>query len=191
MPGTESGNLELRVLCRAAARRRPSLRVTEEAAGPLRTRPWPERWLTRVLGAALSGAAYLLCLPWDLRNRPGATGSITETTSVTVLGAVLLGVVLLLLAAYLGRRDALAWPLLLVAGPPGGAHVHLLPLPPEPPDAAVWPLTWAFFTLVVAAGVLVATAVARRYRAADWAAPRAPATPGTGRDEALSLARWW
>ncbi|MFE2567549.1 hypothetical protein ACFXJB_27865, partial [Streptomyces mirabilis] len=49
--------------------------MTEKLLGPLRTRPWPERWLTRVLGAALSGAAYLLCLPWDLRNRPGATGS--------------------------------------------------------------------------------------------------------------------
>ncbi|MFD5762263.1 hypothetical protein ACFWIZ_45790, partial [Streptomyces sp. NPDC127044] len=110
--------------------------MTEKLLGPLRTRPWPERWLTRVLGAALSGAAYLLCLPWDLRNRPGATGSITETTSVTVLGAVLLGVTLLLLAAYLGRRDALAWPLLLVAGPPAALMylaIHTHPEPPDPP----------------------------------------------------------
>ncbi|MER7677685.1 hypothetical protein [Streptomyces sp. NPDC096934] len=138
--------------------------MTEKLLGPLRTRPWPERWLTRVLGAALSGAAYLLCLPWDLRNRPEAPGSLTETTPVTVRGVVLLGGALLLLAAYFGRRDALAWPLLLVAAPPAvlmyvSFHAH-----PEPPDAAVWPLAWASFTLVVAAGVLVATAVARQFR---------------------------
>ncbi|MGW1499514.1 hypothetical protein ACWCQW_13245 [Streptomyces mirabilis] len=168
--------------------------MTEKLLGPLRTRPWPERWLTRVLGAALSGAAYLLCLPWDLRNRPGATGSVTETTSVTVLGAVLLGVALLLLAAYLGRRDALAWPLLLVAGPPTALMYLSFHSHPEPPDAAVWPLTWAFFTLVVAAGVLIATAVARRYRAADWASSSGSGDSGDSwdsSDEALSLARWW
>ncbi|MET7892376.1 hypothetical protein [Streptomyces mirabilis] len=171
--------------------------MTEKLLGPLRTRPWPERWLTRVLGAALSGVAYLLCLPWDLRNRPGATGSITETTSVTVLGAVLLGVALLLLAAYLGRRDALAWPLLLVAGPPAALMYLSFHSHPEPPDAAVWPLTWAFFTLVVAAGVLIATAVARRYRAADWASSSGSGGSGgsgdswDSSDEALSLARWW
>ncbi|MFJ1606567.1 hypothetical protein ACIOHS_24800 [Streptomyces sp. NPDC088253] len=168
--------------------------MTEKLLGPLRTRPWPERWLTRVLGAALSGAAYLLCLPWDLRNRPGTTGSVTETTSVTVLGAVLLGVALLFLAAYLGRRDALAWPLLLVAGPPAALMYISFHSHPEPPDAAAWPLTWAFFTLVVAAGVLIATAVARRYRAPDWA--KSSGSGGSGdsgdsSDEALSLARWW
>ncbi|MFE4816258.1 hypothetical protein ACFRFU_07455 [Streptomyces sp. NPDC056704] len=168
--------------------------MTEKLLGPLRTRPWPERWLTRVLGAALSGAAYLLCLPWDLRNRPGETGSVTETTSVTVLGAVLLGVALLLLAAYLGRRDALAWPLLLVAGPPAALMYLSFHSHPEPPDAAVWPLTWAFFTLVVAAGVLIATAVARRYRAADWTSSSGSGGSGDSwdsSDEALSLARWW
>ncbi|MCT9107685.1 hypothetical protein N4G69_18925 [Streptomyces mirabilis] len=168
--------------------------MTEKLLGPLRTRPWPERWLTRVLGAALSGAAYLLCLPWDLRNRPGVTGSVTETTSVTVLGAVLLGVALLFLAAYLGRRDALAWPLLLVAGPPAALMYLSFHSHPEPPDAAVWPLTWAFFTLVVAAGVLIATAVARRYRAADWASSSGSGDSGDSwdsSDEALSLARWW
>lgn len=138
--------------------------MTEKLFGLLRTCPWPERWLTRVLGAALSGAAYLLCLPWDLRNRPGTTGSLTETTPVTVLGALLLGGALLFLAAYFGLRDALAWPLLLVAAPPAvlmyvSCHAH-----PEPPDAAVWPLAWASFTLVVAAAALFAAAVARQFR---------------------------
>jgi hypothetical protein len=65
---------------------------------------------------------------------------------------------------------------------------------PEPPDAAIWPLTWAFFTLVVAAGVLIATAVARRYRAADWTSSSGSGDSGDSwdsPDEALSLARWW
>ncbi|WP_393082555.1 hypothetical protein [Streptomyces sp. LN704] len=139
--------------------------MTEKLLSPLRTRPWPERWLTRVLGAALSGAAYLLCLPWDLRNRPESPGSLTETTPVTVLDVVLLGAALLLLAAYFGHRDALAWPLLLLAVPPAALMYVSFHAHPEPPDAAVWPLAWASFTLVVAAGVLVATAVARQFRA--------------------------
>ncbi|MFC5200833.1 MULTISPECIES: hypothetical protein [Streptomyces] len=139
--------------------------MTEKLLSPLRTRPWPERWLTRVLGAALSGAAYLLCLPWDLRNRPETSGSLAETTPVTVLGVVLLGGALLLLAAYFGHRDALAWPLLLLAVPPAALMYVSFHAHPEPPDAAVWPLAWASFTLVVAAGVLVATAVARQFRA--------------------------
>ncbi|MFD1272808.1 hypothetical protein ACFQ51_16325 [Streptomyces kaempferi] len=139
--------------------------MTEKLLSPLRTRPWPERWLTRVLGAALSGAAYLLCLPWDLRNRPETSGSLAETTPVTVLGVVLLGGALLLLAAYFGHRDALAWPLLLLAVPLAALMYVSFHAHPEPPDAAVWPLAWASFTLVVAAGVLVATAVARQFRA--------------------------
>ncbi|MGP4045454.1 hypothetical protein [Streptomyces sp. 2A115] len=138
--------------------------LTEKLLGLLSTRPWAERWLTRLLGAALSSAAYLLCLPWDLRNRPESPGSTTETTPVTVLGVAVLAVSLLLLAAYFGHRDALAWPLLLVAAPPStlmylSFHTHS-----EPPDASVWPLAWAFSTLVMAAGVLVAASVARQFR---------------------------
>ncbi|MEV0222361.1 hypothetical protein [Streptomyces sp. NPDC050704] len=138
--------------------------MTEKLLRPLSKRPWTERWLTRLLGAALSSAAYLICLPWDLRNRPESPGSTTETTPVSVLGVVVLAVCLLLLAAYFGHRDALAWPLLLVAVPPAtlmylSFHTHA-----ESPDAAVWPMAWAFFTLVMAAGVLVAASVARQFR---------------------------
>ncbi|MER6158436.1 hypothetical protein ABT147_23235 [Streptomyces sp. NPDC001868] len=139
--------------------------MTEKLLRPLRTRPWPERWLTRLLGAALASAGYRLCLPWDLRDRPELEGSLTETTPVTVTGVVALALVLLLLAAYFGHRDALAWPLLLVAVPPStlmylSFHTH-----PEPLDASVWPLSWAFFTLVLGAWVLVAASVARGFRA--------------------------
>ncbi|MCX4908376.1 hypothetical protein [Streptomyces sp. NBC_00878] len=138
--------------------------MTEKLLGLLSKRPWTERWLTRLLGAALSSAAYLLCLPWDLRNRPESPGSTTETTPVTVLGVAVLAVFLLLLAVYFGHRDALAWPLLLVAGPPATLMYLSFRTDPEPPDASMWPLTWAFSTLIMAAGVLVAASVARQFR---------------------------
>ncbi|WP_320780349.1 hypothetical protein [Streptomyces sp. CRN 30] len=134
---------------------------------PLRTRPWPERWLTRLLGAVLAGAAYLLCLPWDPRDRaatPDTPGSITETTPVTGPGAVVLAAVLLALGVYFGRRDAPAWSLLVVAAPPVTLMYVSFRTHAEIPDAeaVAWPLTWAFFTLLISAGVLVAASVARR-----------------------------
>ncbi|WP_392966997.1 hypothetical protein [Streptomyces sp. LN245] len=140
--------------------------MTEKLLRPLRTRPWPERWLTRVLGAALSCAAYLLCLPWDLRNRPETPGSAGETTPVTGTGVLALAAILLLLAVHFGLRDALAWPLLLVAAPPAALLHMSLRAHPGPPDgfAQVWPLTWAAVTLLGAAAVLVASAVARQFR---------------------------
>lgn len=140
--------------------------MTEKLLRPLRTRPWPERWLTRVLGAALSCAAYLLCLPWDLRNRPGTPGSAAETTPVTGTGVLALAAVLLLLAVFFGLRDALAWPLVLVAAPPAALLHMSLRTHPGPPDgfAQVWPLTWAAVTLLGAAAVLVTSAVARQFR---------------------------
>ncbi|WP_326787521.1 hypothetical protein [Streptomyces sp. NBC_00151] len=140
--------------------------MTEKLLRPLRTRPWPERWLTRVLGAALSCAAYFLCLPWDLRNRPETPGSAAETTPVTGTGVLALAAVLLLLAVHFGLRDALAWPLLLVAAPPATLLHMSLRTHPGPPDgfAQVWPLTWAAVTLLGAAAVLVTSAVARQFR---------------------------
>ncbi|MER5381445.1 hypothetical protein ABT040_14345 [Streptomyces sp. NPDC002688] len=141
--------------------------MTEKLLRPLRTCPWPERWLTRVLGAALSCAAYLICLPWDLRNRPETPDSVVETTPVTGTGVLALGAALLLLAVHFGHRDALAWPLLLVVAPPATLLYVSLRTHPGPPDgfADAWPLTWAFLTLVGAAAVLVVAAVARQFRA--------------------------
>ncbi|MEW2574507.1 hypothetical protein [Streptomyces sp. NPDC047070] len=144
--------------------------MTEKLLGPLSKRPWTERWPTRLLGAALSSAAYLLCLPRDLRDHPASPGSTTEATPVTVVGVVALAVLLLLLAVYFGHRDALAWPLLLVAVPPAALmylSFHTHPEPPEPAEVPGWPwqLIWASSTLVIAAGVLVATSVGRRLRA--------------------------
>ncbi|MEV6172802.1 hypothetical protein AB0L99_31895 [Streptomyces sp. NPDC051954] len=139
---------------------------TEKLLSPLRMRAWPERWLTRVLGAVLAGAAYLVCIPWDLRNRVQSPGSMHETTPVTGVGVVLLAVALLLLAAYFGHRDDLAWPLVLVAGPAIALMYVSLRTHPGPPDgfAGAWPLAWAFFSLVIAAGVLVAATVGRAFR---------------------------
>ncbi|WRZ92687.1 hypothetical protein OHB54_28730 [Streptomyces sp. NBC_01007] len=141
--------------------------MTEKLLRPLRTRPWPERWLTRVLGVALSCAAYLVCLPWDLRNRPETPGSTVETTPVNGTGVLALAAVLMLLAVHFGLRDALAWPLLLVAAPPAALLHMSLRTHPAAPDgfADVWPLTWAAVTLLGAAAVLVVASVARQFRA--------------------------
>ncbi|MFF6998462.1 hypothetical protein ACFY93_26345 [Streptomyces sp. NPDC008313] len=142
---------------------------------PLRTRPWPERWLTRLLGAALSTAAYLLCLPWDLRSRVADPGTDIETTPVTVTGVVLLAVALLTLGAYFGLRDALAWPLLLVAVPPATLMHVSFRTHPEP-DATLWPLAWAVWTLAIGVAVLVAAGVARQFR--TWEGERADEDDG-------------
>ncbi|GAA3769993.1 hypothetical protein ACFS5L_36770 [Streptomyces phyllanthi] len=138
--------------------------MTEKLLRPLRTCSWPERWLTRLLGAAVATAAYLLCLPWDLRNRIETPGSLSETTPVNGPDVVYLALVLIALAAYFGHRDSPAWPLLVAAVPPAALMYLSFRTHPEPPDAEAWPLTWAFFTLVASAGVLVAASVARRFQ---------------------------
>ncbi|QES45930.1 hypothetical protein DEJ49_13040 [Streptomyces venezuelae] len=130
---------------------------------PLRqTAPLP-RYATRVLGAALAAGAYLVCLPWDLRNRPETPGSLHETTPVTATGITLLTVLLVSLAAYFGVRDRPVWTLLVVAAPPTTLmYVSFDSHPTQ--DAQVWPLAWAAFTLLFGAGTLVTAMVARRLR---------------------------
>ncbi|WP_262061027.1 hypothetical protein [Streptomyces sp. STR69] len=124
--------------------------MTEKLLSPLRTRTWPERWLIRTLGAALASAAYFVCVAW---------------TGASVPGALVLAVLLLLLAGYLGRRDDPAWPVLLVAVPPAGLMYVTHPRGyTNWPDEAEWPQQWAFATLVIGVGVLVASAVGRRFR---------------------------
>lgn len=115
--------------------------MTEKLLSPLRTRRWPERWLTRALGAAVAWAACLVCVP---------------SAEVSGGGGLVLAVILLLLAGYFGRRDDLAWPLLLVAVPP--AALMYVSYESERP------LQWASATLVIAAGALVAATVARHFR---------------------------
>ncbi|MEV6485048.1 hypothetical protein [Streptomyces sp. NPDC051576] len=114
--------------------------MTEKLLSPLRTRPWPERWLTRTLGAALATGAYEVCAP--SADVPGVGP-----------GGLALAVILLLLATYFGRRDDLAWPLLLVAAPP----TALMYMSFESEQ----PLQWASATLVIAAGALIAATVGR------------------------------
>ncbi|MEV0906061.1 hypothetical protein [Streptomyces hokutonensis] len=124
--------------------------MTEKLLSPLRTRPWPERWLTRTLGAALASAAYFACVAW---------------TGASVPGVLVLAVLLLFLAGYFGRRDEPAWPVLLVAVPPAGLMYVFHPRGyANWPDETEWPQQWAFATLVIGAGVLVASAVGRRFR---------------------------
>jgi len=137
--------------------------MTEKLLSPLRNRPAPERLLTRLLGAGVAAAAYLLCLPWDLRNRAKSPGSLTETTPVTVAGVAALVVVLAALAAYFGHRDSLGWTVPVVAAPPAVLLFLSFRAHPEP-DASAWPLAWAFFTVIGTVGVLVTGAVARSLR---------------------------
>ncbi|MET7682826.1 hypothetical protein [Streptomyces sp. NPDC005423] len=124
--------------------------MTEKLLSPLRTRPWPERWLTRALGAAVASAAYLVCGP---------------LTGASAAGALVLLLILLPLAAYVGHRDDLAWPLLQVALPPAAFMYDSVPAAyANWPDDTVRPLQWAFATLVIATAVLVAATVGRRLR---------------------------
>ncbi|MEV2251281.1 hypothetical protein AB0I94_11985 [Streptomyces sp. NPDC050147] len=124
------------------------------------------RWTTRALGAALAAAAYLVCLPWDLRNRPETPGAINETSPVTALGVTALTVSMLSLAGYFGFRDRLGWALLLVAAPP--AVLMFVSFDSHPaPDAAPWPLAWGFFVLVMGAGVLAVAGFARLFRGSE------------------------
>lgn len=126
-------------------------------------RPPLGRWVTRATGAGLVVAAYLLCLPWDLRNRPETPGALNETSPVTALGITGLTVAMLSLAAYFGYRDRLIWALLIVAGPPATLMYVSFDSHPEP-DAAVWPLAWGFFVLVMGVGVLTVAGFARLFR---------------------------
>ncbi|MEU3740303.1 hypothetical protein AB0E78_24975 [Streptomyces sp. NPDC032198] len=130
---------------------------------PLPETPPLRRWLTRLIGVGLAVATYLLCLPWDLRNRPETPGAINETTPVTALGITALAVSMLSLAAYFGFRDRLIWALLMVAGPPATLMYVSFDSHPEP-DAAVWPLAWGFFVLVMGTGVLAVAGFARLFR---------------------------
>ncbi|MFJ9627592.1 hypothetical protein ACIRU8_07835 [Streptomyces sp. NPDC101175] len=124
--------------------------LTERALSALRTRPWPERWLTRALGAALASTAYFVCVAW---------------TGASVTGALFLAALLLLLATYFGHRDDPVWPVLLVAVPPAGLmYATHPPGYTNWPDETEWPQQWAFATFVIGAGVLVASAVGRHFR---------------------------
>ncbi|WP_043679548.1 hypothetical protein [Streptomyces xylophagus] len=120
--------------------------MTEKLLTPLRTRPWPERWLTRALGAGAATAAYVACIP---------AGSV-PTSAEAPGGGLVLAVILMSLAGYFGHRDDLAWPLLLVAVPP--AMLMYVSFESEQP------LEWAFATLVIAAGTLIAATVGRCFR---------------------------
>jgi hypothetical protein len=125
--------------------------MTEKLLSPLRTRPWPERWLTRTLGAVVATTAYVVCVPAGSVPVP-----VPAADEVPGGGGVVLAVILVVLAGYFGRRDDLAWPLLLVAVPP--AVLMYVSFESEQP------LAWAFATLVIAAGALIAATVGRCFR---------------------------
>ncbi|MDI3407959.1 hypothetical protein [Streptomyces cavernicola] len=142
--------------------------MTTNALSPLALRPLPERGLLRATGAGLAAGAYLLCLPWDLRNRAETPGALQEVTPVTGTGVAAFTAVLLLLAVFLGACDRPAWAIPLIAMPPAVLLYASLSTHPAP-DASPWPLAWAFFTLLIAGGVtgaaLAGRALGRRRQA--------------------------
>ncbi|MFD0414949.1 hypothetical protein [Streptomyces sp. NPDC127108] len=133
------------------------------ALSPLRGRPAAERLATRLLGAGLAAAAYLLFLPWDLRNRAETPGAINETSPVSDADIAFLVATVLALAAYFGLRDRLRWTLPVVAVPPA-ALLFTSFATHEPPDASIWPVAWAVFVMAGCAVVLAVAGFARQFR---------------------------
>lgn len=139
---------------------------------PLRGRPPVERWVTRVLGAGAAAAAYLLFLPWDLRNRPETPGAIDETSPVSDAGITLVVVTVLALAAYFGYRDRLRWTLPVVTAPPAALLFVSLSTHAEQ-DASLWPLAWLVFVAAGSGVVLAVAGFARQFRAGGGSASAA------------------
>ncbi|MEU7582821.1 hypothetical protein AB0B50_35185 [Streptomyces sp. NPDC041068] len=129
---------------------------------PLPKSPPLPRYATRLLGAGLAATAYVVCLPWDLRNRAGTPGAINETSPVTALGLTTFVLALVLLSAYFGLRDRPVWTLLVTAAPPSTLMFFSFDTHPTP-DADAWQLAWAFFALLMGVGVLVVGALAARF----------------------------
>ncbi|GGR78498.1 hypothetical protein GCM10010252_16470 [Streptomyces aureoverticillatus] len=150
-------------LLNASTPSRKALRPLRNALRPLRGRPAAERWATRLLGAGLAAAAYLLFLPWDLRNRPETPGAINETSPASDTGIALMVITVLALAAYFGFRDRLRWTLPVVAAPPA-ALLWASFATHESPDASVWPLAWLVFVVAGGGVVLAVAGFARQFR---------------------------
>ena len=148
---------------------------------PLPRSSWPERWLTRLLLAGVSAGAWILCMPWDLRNRPETPESIYATTPVTNLGVTILAVTLLALGAYAGRRDRLPLAVLLVASPPIVLLYASFASQDTRDGIFPWQVVWWFFSMLMAAAVLAAAAVGRWFRKDERDAPNAPRAPGNAR----------
>ncbi|NGO72598.1 hypothetical protein G5C65_30425 [Streptomyces sp. SB3404] len=109
---------------------------------------------------SLSDERYLLCIPWDLRNRPESPGAIDETTPVSLGGVLVLAVVLVALAAYFGLRDRLVWAVPVVAAPPV-LLMYASFMTHASADASPWPVAAAFFMLVISGATLLAAYAAQ------------------------------
>ncbi|MFD9068816.1 hypothetical protein [Streptomyces lasiicapitis] len=143
--------------------RRNALRLLRNAFRPLRGRPFAERWATRLLGAGAGAAAYLLFIPWDLRNRVETPGAINETSPVTDTGITLLVATVVALAAYFGFRDRVRWILPVVAAPPA-ALLYASFATHKTLDASPWPVAWLVFVMAGSGVVLAVAGCARQFR---------------------------
>jgi hypothetical protein len=114
-----------------------------------------------VLAPLLAGAAYLLLIPWDLRNRPERPGDLIETTPVQPWAVVAFGLVLLVLGLWLGRAGVPPWRAMpLVAGVPS-ALLLVSYLTHRAPDANPWPVAWVCFTVLMALTAALAALAGR------------------------------
>jgi hypothetical protein len=116
--------------------------------------------------ALLAGLAYLLCLPWDLRNRPATPGTLYETSPVRAIGVLGLAAVLVVLSAYLGLRGWSPWWAPLLVGVPPAALMFVSFATHPARDANPWPILWALCAILLALGPLAAAAVAALVRRA-------------------------
>ncbi|MEU7822716.1 hypothetical protein [Catellatospora sp. NPDC049133] len=119
------------------------------------------RTLATVLAPLLSGAAYLLLIPWDLRNRPEHPGELIETTPVRTWAVVVFTLVLLALGLWLGRSGVPPWQAMPLAAGVPSALLLVSYLTHRTPDANPWPPAWVCFTVLMAGGVLLATLAGR------------------------------
>ncbi|MEU8000790.1 hypothetical protein AB0B66_06460 [Catellatospora sp. NPDC049111] len=119
------------------------------------------RTLATVLAPLLSGAAYLLLIPWDLRNRPEHPGELIETTPVRTWAVIVFTLVLLALGLWLGRSGVPVWQAMPLAAGVPSALLLVSYLTHRGPDANPWPVAWACFTVLMAGAVLLAALAGR------------------------------
>ncbi|GAA2352443.1 hypothetical protein Cme02nite_26280 [Catellatospora methionotrophica] len=119
------------------------------------------RTLATVLAPVLSGAAYLLLIPWDLRNRPEHPGELIETTPVRTWAVIVFGLVLLALGLWLGRCGVPPWQAMPLAAGLPSALLLVSYLTHRAPDANPWPVAWVCFTVLMAGAALLAALAGR------------------------------
>ena len=120
-----------------------------------------ERIAEWVAVAVLAAAAYLVLLPWDLRGTSLDPASDQATADLPIGRVVALGAILFVLAGFLGWREQPLWAAAAFVGAPP-AVLMLASFATH--QAAMWPLTWLAFALVLALDAVIVALVVRNVR---------------------------